>query len=93
MTCHHVTLSWTDEGGEHHAELPVLCPRNQMGNPVIDIRSLATQTGFYVHDPGFTSTSACESAITFIDGDRGVLLHRGYLIEDLAMNMARGRDS
>jgi citrate synthase len=55
-----------------------------MGNRVIDVRTLGAKTGFFTHDPGFTSTSSCLSAITYIDGDKGVLLHRGYAIADLA---------
>ncbi len=55
-----------------------------MGPSVIDIRKLYTDTGYFTHDPGFTSTSSCESKITFIDGDKGVLLHRGYPIDQLA---------
>jgi citrate synthase len=48
------------------------------------VRKLYADTGFFTHDPGFTSTSSCESDITFIDGEKGLLLHRGYRIEDLA---------
>ena len=82
-----VKLTWTDaEGEEKSAELPILEPTEGMGNRVIDVRSLAAKTGFFTHDPGFTSTSSCESCITFIDGDKGVLLHRGYAISDLAAN-------
>jgi citrate synthase len=54
------------------------------GPSVIDIRKLYTDTGYFTHDPGFTSTSSCESKITFIDGDQGILLHRGYPIDELA---------
>lgn len=54
------------------------------GPKVIDARKLYTETGYFAHDPGFTSTSACESKITFIDGEKGVLLHRGYPIDELA---------
>ena len=82
--CTKVTLSWVDETGEHSHELPVLTPSCGMGNRVIDVRSLGSATGFFTHDPGFTSTSSCVSAITYIDGDAGVLLHRGYRISDLA---------
>ncbi|MEE9254905.1 MAG: citrate/2-methylcitrate synthase, partial [Pseudomonadales bacterium] len=62
-------------------ELPVLSASE--GPDVIDINSL-TQHGVFTYDPGFVSTAACESAITYIDGERGVLLHRGYPIEQLA---------
>ena len=51
---------------------------------MIDVRSLNAKTGFFTHDPGFTSTSSCESAISFIDGAKGLLMHRGYPIEQLA---------
>jgi len=54
------------------------------GPDVIDIRKLYAETGAFTYDPGFTSTASCESQITFIDGDEGVLLHRGYPIDQLA---------
>jgi citrate synthase len=55
-----------------------------VGPDVIDIRKLYAQTGMFTYDPGFTSTASCDSAITYIDGDQGVLLHRGYPIGQLA---------
>jgi len=55
-----------------------------VGPDVIDIRNLYGQTGEFTYDPGFTSTAACQSAITYIDGDQGILLHRGYPIDQLA---------
>ena len=55
-----------------------------VGPSVIDVSSLYGQTGQFTYDPGFTSTASCKSSITFIDGDDGVLLHRGYPIEQLA---------
>ena len=55
-----------------------------VGPDVIDIRKLYAQTGMFTYDPGFTSTASCESALTYIDGDEGVLLHRGYAIEELS---------
>ena len=55
-----------------------------VGPEVIDIRSLYADTGFFTYDPGFTSTGSCQSKITFIDGDKGELLYRGYPIEELA---------
>ena len=55
-----------------------------VGPDVIDIASLYKDTGAFTYDPGFTSTAACESKITFIDGDEGVLLHRGFPIDQLA---------
>ena len=63
-------------------KLPVL--KGTMGPDVIDIRKLYGDADVFTYDPGFTSTAACESAITFIDGDKGVLLHRGYPIAQLA---------
>ena len=55
-----------------------------LGPQVIDISKLYGEAGVFTYDPGFTSTASCESKITFIDGDEGVLLYRGYPIEDLA---------
>jgi citrate synthase len=63
-------------------EYPVLS--GSIGPDVIDIRKLYGQTGLFTYDPGFTSTASCESALTYIDGDEGVLLHRGYPIGQLA---------
>ena len=63
-------------------DLPVLTPT--LGPDVLDIRKLYAQADVFTFDPGFTSTAACESAITYIDGDKGELLHRGYPIEQLA---------
>ena len=55
-----------------------------IGPDVIDIRKLYAETGKFTYDPGFTSTASCDSALTYIDGDEGVLLHRGYAIGELA---------
>lgn len=63
-------------------DLDVLTPT--LGQSVIDVRALGNQ-GYYTFDPGFTSTASCESKITYIDGDEGILLHRGFPIEELAM--------
>ena len=63
-------------------EMPV--KSGSIGPDVVDITKLYAQTGVFTFDPGFTSTAACESKITFIDGDEGVLLYRGYPIEQLA---------
>ncbi len=63
-------------------ELPVMS--GSLGPDVIDITSLYKQADMFTFDPGFTSTGSCKSDITFIDGDEGILLHRGYKIEDLA---------
>ena len=64
------------------AEFPVL--KGSIGPDVIDIRSLYAKTGQFTYDPGFLSTASCSSKITYIDGDEGVLLYRGYPIEQLA---------
>jgi citrate synthase len=63
-------------------ELPVLSP--SAGPDVVDIRKLYAQADVFTYDPGFTSTASCESSITFIDGDKGELLYRGYPIDQLA---------
>ncbi|MGO8865004.1 MAG: citrate/2-methylcitrate synthase, partial [Alphaproteobacteria bacterium] len=55
-----------------------------VGPKVIDVRKLYGETDMFTYDPGFTSTASCESKITYIDGDQGVLLYRGYPIEELA---------
>ncbi|MEN8833368.1 citrate synthase [Pacificibacter sp.] len=65
-------------------ELPVHSPTE--GPDVVDIRKLYGQAGVFTYDPGFTSTAACDSSITYIDGGEGVLLHRGYPIGELAAN-------
>ncbi|MGJ8615783.1 MAG: citrate synthase [Sulfitobacter sp.] len=63
-------------------ELPIFSPT--AGPDVLDIRKLYGQADIFTYDPGFTSTAACDSTITFIDGEEGVLLHRGYPIDQLA---------
>ncbi|MEM8749246.1 MAG: citrate synthase [Pseudomonadota bacterium] len=68
--------------GDENYEFPV--HSGSIGPDVIDIGSLYKQTDRFTFDPGFTSTASCESAITYIDGDAGVLLHRGYAIDELA---------
>ena len=55
-----------------------------VGPEVVDIRKFYADTGMFTYDPGFTSTASCQSAITYIDGDAGILLHRGYPIDQLA---------
>jgi citrate synthase len=55
-----------------------------VGPKVIDIRKLYGQAGYFTYDPGYTCTGACQSALTYIDGEAGILMHKGYLIEDLA---------
>jgi citrate synthase len=74
------TLSFSD--GSPAMELPIY--KGTIGPDVIDIRKLYAQTGKFTYDPGFLSTAACNSTITYIDGDKGELLYRGYPIEQLA---------
>src|SRR6185436_10494883 len=57
-----------------------------VGPEVIDVRALYGKTGYFTYDPGFMSTASCTSTITYIDGDEGVLLYRGYPIEQLAVH-------
>ena len=78
------TMTLTDNATGKSWELPVMS--GSVGPKVIDIRKLYGQTGYFTYDPGFTFTASCDGAITYIDGDEGVLLHRGYSIEDLAEN-------
>src|SRR3546814_3959595 len=68
--------------GGQSVESPVLS--GSVGPDVVDIRKFYGQTGAFTYDPGFTSTASCESKLTYIDGDEGVLLHRGYPIGELA---------
>ena len=76
------TLSFSD--GSPSMQLPIY--KGSIGPDVIDIRKLYGQTGKFTYDPGFLSTAACNSSITYIDGDKGELLYRGYPIEQLAQN-------
>ena len=76
------TLTLSNNNTGKSFELPVL--DGTLGPSVIDIRHLYAETGMFTYDPGFTSTGSAESAITYIDGENGVLLHRGYAIEHLA---------
>jgi citrate synthase len=76
------TLSFSD--GSPSLEFPIY--KGTVGPDVIDIRKLYSATGKFTYDPGFMSTAACNSSITYIDGDKGELLYRGYPIEQLAVN-------
>jgi len=80
MTESNKTATLTVHGETY--ELPVLSPT--AGPDVIDIRKLYSQAGVFTYDPGFTSTASCDSTITYIDGEKGELLHRGYPIDQLA---------
>jgi citrate synthase len=68
--------------GDNQYDLPIM--EGTTGPDVLDIRKLYGQSGLFTYDPGYTSTASCESALTYIDGDAGVLLHRGYPIGQLA---------
>ncbi|MGH8080361.1 MAG: citrate synthase [Lysobacter sp.] len=72
----------TVTAGDKNFALPVQRP--VLGAPCVDIAKLPKETGMFTYDPGFTATASCKSAITYIDGDAGVLLYRGYPIEQLA---------
>jgi citrate synthase len=76
------TLSFSD--GSPSIDMPIY--KGTIGPDVVDIRKLYGQTGKFTYDPGFMSTAACNSSITYIDGDKGELLYRGYPIEQLAEN-------
>src|ERR1700748_2144013 len=76
------TLSFSD--GSPSMELPIY--KGTIGPEVIDIRKLYGQTGKFTYDPGYMSTASCNSAITYIDGDKGELLYRGYSSAALPSN-------
>ncbi|HEX9703059.1 MAG TPA: citrate synthase [Rhodospirillales bacterium] len=76
------SFTLTDNRTGKSVELPVMS--GTLGPDVIDVRKLYPQTGCFTYDPGFTSTGSCESKITFIDGEKGILLYRGYPIDVLA---------
>jgi citrate synthase len=80
MTDRTATLNFSD--GSPSVSFPILT--GTVGPEVIDIRTLYGKTGKFTYDPGFLSTASCQSAITYIDGDKGELLYRGYPIEELA---------
>ena len=83
MTTKPTKATITFDNGAAPIELPMLS--GSLGNDVIDIRSLGKH-GVFTYDPGFMSTAACQSNITYIDGEQGLLYHRGYPIEQLAEN-------
>ncbi len=76
------TITMIDNSTGRRYELPIL--KGTTGPDVIDVRKLYQDTGYFTFDPGYTSTGSCKSAITYIDGEKGVLLYRGYPIEELA---------
>ena len=76
--------------GSQTYDLPVR--HGTVGPSVIDVSNLYKETGAFTYDPGFTSTASCESQITYIDGDEGELLYRGYPIDQLAEQSQLPRD-
>ncbi len=76
------SVQLTDVANDRSTTLPIVT--GTLGDPAIDIARLNKDTGYFTYDPGFVSTASTRSAITFIDGDKGVLLYRGYPIEQLA---------
>ena len=82
MSDKNATLNLTHEDGTQQA-IDLSVHSGTLGPDVVDVGKL-TANGYFTYDPGFTSTASCESQITFIDGEKGVLLHRGYPIEQLA---------
>jgi citrate synthase len=78
------TVTMIDNSTGRSFELPIL--GGSIGPSVIDVRKLYSDTGYFTYDPGYTSTGSCESKITYIDGEEGILLYRGYPIADIAEN-------
>ena len=78
------TVTLVDHRRDRAYQLPVR--RGTMGPELIDIQRLYSETGLFTYDPGYTSTGSCASGLTYIDGEAGILLHRGYRIEDLAQH-------
>ncbi len=76
------TFTLTNDQTGESVKLPVL--EGTEGPPVIDVQKLYAQTGHFTFDPSFTATGSCKSRLTFIDGEKGILMHRGYTIQDLA---------
>jgi citrate synthase len=76
------TFTMTNNATGESFDFPVM--KGSTGPDVVDIRKFYAETGHFTYDPGFTSTGSCESDLTFIDGDKGILMHRGYTIEELA---------
>jgi citrate synthase len=76
------TFTLTNDETGDSVKLPVL--EGTCGPPVIDVRKLYAETNHFTFDPSFTATGSCKSRLTFIDGEKGILMHRGYTIEELA---------
>ena len=80
MTKKYVTITFSDQADE--ASLPIV--EGTLGPAAVDIQTLFARHSILAYDPGFRATASCKSSITFVDGDNGVLLYRGYPIEELA---------
>ena len=81
----HLTLiGGNDNNKEQKINVELSVKKSILGPDVFDISKLYAESGMFTYDPGFGATASCESKITFIDGEKGQLLHRGYKIEDLA---------
>lgn len=76
------TVTVTDNGNGKSVELPIYTPTH--GNETVDVSRLPKELDYFTYDPGFVATASCRSSITYIDGDVGTLLYRGYPIEQLA---------
>ena len=76
------TATLTDNETGKTYEMPII--HGTLGPRLVDVRKFYGDSGMFTYDPGFTSTASCESKITYIDGDQGILLYRGYPIEQLA---------
>ncbi|MCH7941733.1 MAG: citrate (Si)-synthase [Proteobacteria bacterium] len=79
-----VSISFDDQPGGGGEAVSFDCFAGTLGPEVIDIGKLYAKTGYFTYDPGFMATASCKSKITYIDGDKGILLYRGYPIEELA---------
>ena len=78
------TFTLFDNENGNSYEIPIL--KSSIGPDVLDISNLYKDSGLFTYDPGYTSTASCKSKITYIDGEQGILMHRGYNIKELAEN-------
>ena len=81
------TATITDNETGKSYEMPII--HGSIGPRLVDIRKFYGESGMFTYDPGFTSTGSCGSKITYIDGDEGILLYRGYNIAELAVTKVR----
>ena len=89
MTEESITIKNNSTGEE--ADFSLL--KGTIGTPVVDVSSLHKSMGLFTYDPGFVSTASCKSAITYIDGENGILLYRGYPIDELAEKLIISADN